>query len=259
MSDRAYGFGWKKDKLDPRDMVFGITHTPSKLPGFVSLRDQMPPVYDQGNLGSCTGNGIAAIMQYAEIQGYDKAGKLVPSRLFIYYHERELEDTIDEDDGAEIRDGLKVVAHRGVPPETYWPYDISKFADKPPERAEHEAGKHEAIQYASVVPGAGAPMRAAMAAGYPVVFGFSVPESFESLSTNDPVLNLPKPNEQFVGGHCVVAVGYDFTRHQFPMNVVECRNSWGDSWGEAGHFYMDAAYFNNRNLTSDFWVVKKAS
>lgn len=259
MTHRIQGFGWKKDKPDPRDHVFGITHAPSKIPARFSLRDRMPPVYDQDQLGSCTGNGVAAIMQYAEIQGYDSAGGLIPSRLFIYFHERELEGTINEDAGAEIRDGLKVVAHRGVPPETMWPYDIDRFTERPPELAEQEAHKHEAIRYASIIPGAGAPMRAAMAAGYPVVFGFSVPESWDGLSQADPVLAMPRPDEQFIGGHCVVATGWDFTRHEFPVDVVECRNSYGPSWGEAGYFYMDRNYFNNRNLTSDFWVVRKAS
>ena len=59
----------------------------------------------------------------------------VPSRLFIYYNERVIEGTVDTDSGAQIRDGIKVVAKQGVPPETDWPYDIAKFADKPPAKA----------------------------------------------------------------------------------------------------------------------------
>ncbi|MDA7573761.1 hypothetical protein N8751_00605 [bacterium] len=35
------------------------------------------------------------------------------------------------------------------------------------------------------------------------------------------------------------------------------RNSWGVNWGDQGYFYMPYKYMTNKNLCSDFWVVKK--
>jgi C1A family cysteine protease len=253
----SMGFGWKKDPLDPRDVVFGVTHQPHALAASRSLREQMPPVYDQGELGSCTANAIAACMQFADSMQYENVGPL--SRLFIYYHERLMEGTVNDDSGAFIRDGLKVVAKVGVPPETEWPYEPSKFAEPPPPPVEHDAGQHRAIRYARVRPGVGAPLRSAIASGHPVVFGFSVPAAFETLNAEDPVLHLPRQGEAFIGGHAVVATGWDFTRTRFDVNVIEVRNSWSESWGDAGYFYMDAQWFTDQSLTSDFWVIQKVS
>jgi C1A family cysteine protease len=252
------GLGWRKDQLDPRDHIYAVTQEDlTRLPKHHSVRDKMPGVYDQGQLGSCTGNAIAGAMEYNQIQaGQDP---ITPSRLYIYWHEREMEGTVSQDAGAEIRDGLKVVANLGVPPESDWPYDISRFADPPPSPAETDAALHKATSYKSIQPGPGAPMRTALAQGHPVVFGFVVIEAFESLDPSNPVLRLPQRGDRYVGGHAVLAVGYDFTRQRFPVNVVEVRNSWGTSWGEDGYFYMDAQYFNNQQLTSDFWVVSSAT
>ena len=57
------------------------------LPPKVSLRAQMPPVFDQGQLGSRTANSIGAILEFNELKQKEKdAG--TPSRLFIYYNAR---------------------------------------------------------------------------------------------------------------------------------------------------------------------------
>jgi C1A family cysteine protease len=95
------------------------------LPISVDLRGKMPPVYDQGALGSCTGNALACAFEY------DDKNIFQPSRLFIYYNERNIEGTVSSDSGALISDGIKSLETYGVCPETLGPYDISKFADKP--------------------------------------------------------------------------------------------------------------------------------
>jgi C1A family cysteine protease len=253
-------YGWRPDLPDHRDKLYGCEReilAPSRLPKVFSLRDEMPPVYDQGQLGSCTGNGIAAVLEHAEtIQS-------TPSRLFIYYSEREIEGTIEQDSGAQIRDGIKVVASLGAPPETDWPYDIARFAEKPPAQAYADAKKHEAIEYLRVLPGTpGSPIRTPIYKGHPVVFGFSVPERFESPNWNPATELLPLPEgEGIIGGHCVVCIGWDFSLTRFPVNAFEIRNSWGAGWGDQGHFWMDARwlYDPSRGLSSDMWVIDKAA
>ncbi len=84
-----------------------------------------------------------------------------------------------------------------------------------------------------------------------MVFGFSVYESFESDSVaSTGVVPMPSPNEQLLGGHAVVLVGYDDTK-----KVWIVRNSWGTNWGQAGYFTMPYAYLTNSNLASDFWTI----
>lgn len=252
------GLGYRPDLPDPRDTVFGVTHSPSKLPLQVDLEPQMPGVYDQLQLGSCTGNGIAACMQFEELMQHQPITG-TPSRLYIYWHERYYEGTVDSDAGAQIRTGMKVVAKLGVPPETDWPYDPAQFKVKPPVAAEADAGRHMAVQYARLVPGVGASLRACLASAHPFVFGFSVPQELDELTPGQPVLHYPGPGTQFIGGHCVVCVGYDYSMKEFGEPMFKIRNSWGPDWADAGHFWMPARFLGDRQLSSDFWTIRKVS
>jgi C1A family cysteine protease len=264
-SRKTSHYGWQPDLPDPRDRIFNLEETisrPSALPPKVDLSPQMPPIYDQGQLGSCTGNGIARVLEYEQIRQGEPA--VTPSRLFIYYNERVIEGTVNQDSGAQIRDGIKVVAQEGAPPEPEWPYSDANpgpFDQKPPPQVYHDATQHEALVYKRVLLGGpGAPLQSALAAGCPVVFGFSVPGSFEDGSwdpTIDP-LPVPGPTETFIGGHCVVLSGYDFSRTRFSDSAFQCENSWGPKWGMNGRFWMDAHWFDaSAGLASDFWVIRK--
>ncbi|MDT5165926.1 MAG: hypothetical protein QOC88_2820 [Mycobacterium sp.] len=256
------GYGWRPQLPDSRDFAYAPRLT--SLPPEHDLRPQMPPIYDQGQLGSCTGNAIAGAMEYER----DRQGltDFVPSRLFVYYNERALEGTVSNDSGAQIRDGIKVVNTEGVCPETLWPYDIGMFAVKPPKRCYVAATKDTAVQYEAIHTLGG--LKDAIASNLPVVFGFTVYESFESQAVAQTgVVPLPDPrHEKPVGGHAVVAVGYSD-----PKNHLIVRNSWGASWGDHGYFYMPYQYLtgsrasadstpvNHAHLASDFWAIQAVS
>ena len=62
---------------------------------------------------------------------------------------------------------------------------------------------------------------------------------------------MPKPNEAAVGGHAVLAVGYNDTQQRFVV-----RNSWGTGWGQKGYFTMPYAYLTDPNLSDDFWTIR---
>jgi C1A family cysteine protease len=244
-------FGWRKDSPDMRDFLLAVE--PAKaLPSSASLRKQMPPVYDQGQLGSCTANSIGAILEFNEMN-QKETDAATPSRLFIYYNERAMEGTIPQDSGAEIRDGIKSVAQLGAPPETLWPYDISRFARKPPAKAYKEALKHEAVRYARV-PQTTISIQNVLASGYPISFGFTVYESFESDVGSNGIVPMPQANEKTLGGHAVVAIGYKTITGQL---YFECRNSWGVGWADSGYFWMPASYVTSSSLASDFWVIEQ--
>jgi C1A family cysteine protease len=207
-------------------------------------------VYDQGQLGSCTANAIAGALEFDQIKEADKT-IFTPSRLFIYYNERTMEHTVNTDSGAQIRDGIKSVGSIGAPPETDWPYDITKFADRPPAKAFTDAPLGKALQYQRV-PQVLNQMKGCLASGYPFVFGFTVYESFESqqVATNG-IVPMPAAGEKVLGGHAVVAVGYEDNSQRFIV-----RNSWGPGWGMKGYFTMPYAYLTDSNLSDDFWTVR---
>ena len=248
------GYGWIRDLPDDRDFVYGapLVRFPQGLPPSIDRRSECPPVYDQGQLGSCTGNGIAGAIEFDQRKQGTK--EFTPSRLFIYYNERVIEGTVDHDAGAQIRDGIKAVAKVGAPPETDWPYDIAKFAQRPPPLAYSDAKQDLVSSYSRVVQDA-TQMRGCLAEGYPFVFGFTVYQSFESASVAQTgIVPMPGTGEAVLGGHCVVAVGYDDTKRQFIV-----RNSWGTGWGLNGYCLMPYEYLINPRLASDFWTIRSVT
>jgi C1A family cysteine protease len=250
-------YGWIPDIPDQRDHGYAAPPL-ARLPSSVDLRRGFPPVYDQGDLGSCTANAIAGAFQFTrrkEKQGPD----FVPSRLFIYYNERVIEGTVNEDSGAMLRDGMKVVAKLGVCPEQSrppaagdWPYDVAKFAAKPPPVCYRVALRHQLLRYQRVARSL-SQMKGCLAQGYPFVFGFSVYQGFESQQvarTGD--VPLPAPGEKALGGHAVVAVGYDDASQRFLF-----RNSWGARWGKKGYGTLPYAYLAEADLADDFWTMRQ--
>src|SRR4030095_223629 len=75
------------------------------FPPKVDLRRRCPRAYNQGQIGSCTANAIAAAIEFDRKK--QKLRDFISSRLFIYYNERSIEHSIPLDNGAQIRDGIK--------------------------------------------------------------------------------------------------------------------------------------------------------
>jgi C1A family cysteine protease len=61
-------------------------------------------------------------------------------------------------------------------------------------------------------------------------------------------------NERQLGGHAVMAVGYD-DENQWLIVM----NSWGASWGDKGFFYLPYEYITNNNLSDDFWTIRQVT
>jgi C1A family cysteine protease len=247
----THAFGWVPDVPDQRDYLYAAPHDVlAALPPSVDLTPQCPPVYDQGQLGSCTANAIGGALEFdADKQGI--AGYTTPSRLFIYYNERVMEHSVASDAGAQIRDGVKSVATLGACPETEWPYVIDEFAVQPPAQCYTDATQHRAIAYQRVARTL-TQMQGCLAAGYPFVLGITVYESFESPQVAQTgVVPMPAPTEQVLGGHAVLAVGYDNGAQAFRV-----RNSWGTGWGQAGYFTLPYQYVLETGLASDFWTIR---
>ena len=243
-------YGWLPDLPDHRDFFYAAPVEPAGVPPTkADLRPQCPPVYDQGQLGSCTANAIAAAIEFDRLK--QKLNDFTPSRLFIYYNERVIEHSVDSDSGAQIRDGIKSTAKQGDCPESEWPYVIAKFKSKPPKNCYSDALKYKVVLYQRVMQIL-SQLKGCLASGYPFVFGFTVYESFESAQVaRTGHASLPKTGEPVIGGHAVVGVGYDDVRQWFVV-----RNSWGGQWGMKGYFTLPYTYVTDDNLASDFWTIR---
>jgi C1A family cysteine protease len=239
-------YHWVRDKIDTRDHPYRLTNVTQA--DIVDLRQYCSAIENQGNLGSCTGQAIAGAI---ELINKRNGRNFDVSRLFIYYYERLLEGTVNYDSGAYIRDGIRATYNYGAPLENLWPYNINKFRTMPPSTAIADGAKRKVTSYErasdfnAVVD--------AIGNGYPVIIGFKVYTSFETISVARTGI-MPYPNtsrERLLGGHAVLLVGYNKTN-----NTFIARNSWGAGWGDRGYFYMPFQVIQNTNMSSDFWVIK---
>lgn len=250
-------FGWQPDHPDGRDklieweLVAPTTITKMDL----STDPAMPPIWDQLQIGSCTAHGTGRCYAFARAK-HLALPPTTPSRLFIYYFERYIEGSTATDSGAQIRDGFKVLNTMGVPPETEWPYgDGSAFAIKPNAATVADALNHEVTKYTRLAYGCPSlyHIKNALAAGFPIAFGFTVYSSFMGDTVaKTGIMPMPKSSESVEGGHCVAAVGFDDSKR-----LLKCANSWNTTWGDQGYFYMPYDYLQVK-YCSDFWQAQVA-
>ena len=250
-------YGWVADLPDSRDHFYSApAPVRSTLPTRTDLRPQCPPVYDQGPIGSCTGNAVAAAIEFDRKK--QSLPDFVSSRLFIYYNERVIEHTTQSDSGAQIRDGIKTIATQGACNEgnsnNEWPYLTNLVTERPRPACYDAALKYRAVEYQRIVRDL-AQMKSCLASGYPFVFGFTVYQSFEDEEVaHTGHAPMPTPQEAVVGGHAVLAVGYDDANGTFLV-----RNSWGTDWGMEGYFTLPYDYLRQPQLSDDFWTVRVVS
>jgi C1A family cysteine protease len=254
-------FGWVPDRPDQRDYLYSAIRPVVRLPKKIDLKEFCSIVENQEALGSCTANALAGNLEYLDKKGITKNNtpRRWPeasygvyedvSRLFIYYNERVLEGTADYDSGASLRDGIKTLRKQGACWEKTWPYVIERFTRKPSKKCYLEAKKHRIESYHRI--NSLLEMLTCLAEGYPFVFGFTVYESFQSQKVaRTGVAQMPKKKEKVLGGHAVMAAGYNQSQKRFLV-----RNSWGSEWGKDGYFTMPYEYLET--LSADFWTIRR--
>lgn len=254
-----YKLGWLPDVPDTRDIPFAaIFRVPRKLPARADLRASCSPVEDQGNLGSCTAQALVGALEFLELKSRkieNRQSKIANSfadlsRLFVYYNERAAGGTVQEDSGAMLRTGIKTLKALGVCREKLWPYEIGRFTVKPTAVCFTEAADHQVTAYQRLADLN--EMKACLAMGLPFVFGFAVYEHVMSAAVaRTGNIRLPGKGERMLGGHAVMAVGYDDN-----AKTILWRNSWGAAWGQDGYGQMPYAYLENRELSDDFWCIQ---
>lgn len=260
LSPSGRKYAYKPDSKDVRDLVVAEhVPIPTKLPPAFSLADFLGAVKDQGQLGSCTGNAYAGIREFLAKKYQKEDVKLSP--LYIYYREREYENSVSEDSGAEPRDGCRTLVNFGVCTEEHDPYLIENFTQKPTEQMDEEAAdfKIGAYHRARSVD----EIKTGLASGYCPSIGFDVFESFEDTDTAQTgELKFPADGEQPIGGHEVYAFGYDDNHSCLDgsTGALQIRNSWGEGWGVSmtpdgvrGNFWMPYTYVDQH--VSDIWFI----
>jgi C1A family cysteine protease len=233
----------KRQKYDKRDFLFSKFKDTIIVPPLIDMRNSMPPIYDQLQLGSCSANSSTSY----DVFLYNN--KIDLSRLFQYYMVRKIEGTVNEDSGATNRDNVKSINKNGICEELLIPYDISKFTISPKEEAIINAKQYTISSYVAL--NNLSDIKQALALSKPVILGMDVFESFESNEiAKTGKMPMPLPIEQNLGGHSVLVVGYVDAD-----SYLIIKNSWGSAWGDNGYFYMPYEYL--ASYTFDYWIMNK--
>lgn len=243
-------FSVMKDTDDNRDILYSNRHIVDLqfLPKSIDLRSKCSPIVDQGQLGSCTANSLASGLREFMLINYEHFPFVRLSRLYLYWWERYLEGTVNEDSGASLRDGMKVLKNNGVCPEDIRPYDINSFIDTPTDTENIQAKKY-------IIPGYQRlsslnDIKHAVFNNHPVAFSIILYESFESSVKSDGLIPIPQLDEQELGGHAMCIVGYN---NEYNGGVLIVRNSWGTDWGNNGYCFLPYKMYK---YIMDAWTIK---
>jgi C1A family cysteine protease len=281
-----YATGWLRDFPDLRDYNTASTEVSEKrkkagqdrsikdmlhkigvqknksLPEKFDLSEWCSPIEDQQDLGSCTANAGAALLEYFEKKSYGRY--IDASRLFLYKTTRNLLKK-NGDTGAYLRTTMQAIRLFGIVPEEYWPYTIDTYDDEPPSFCYSYAQNYRAISYYRLDSNGTTGqqlldrIKTHIGAGLPSMFGFTVYRSIsEAQSTGD--IPFPLKEEKVVGGHAIVAVGFDDNR-KMPNcgnnGALKIRNSWGTGWGQEGYGWLPYSYVLE-GLAVDWWSLMQS-
>jgi C1A family cysteine protease len=263
----------KHKRLGEKDSVKGMLkkiglskQQRSELPVAIDLREWCSPIEDQGELGSCTAHAGVGVVEYFEKRAFGK--HIDASRLFLYKVTRNLMN-MTGDTGAFLRTTMEALVLFGVPPEEYCSYAIADFDKEPNAFLYAFAQNYQTISYYRLDP-PGIPrdellnrIKTFLAAGLPSLFGFTVYSSIEQAAVTGKI-PYPIPREKALGGHAMVAIGYDdkmkikntYPEAQETTGAMLIRNSWGTAWGEKGYGWLPYAYVS-KGLAIDWWSLLK--
>ena len=284
---KPFKFGWIHEFPDIRDysaqheqiapllkgMKMASAPKTAKLPQAIDLREHCSPVEHQMNLGSCTANAGVGLVEYFERVAFGK--HVDASRLFLYKTTRNLLHWTG-DTGAYIRSTIGAMVLFGVPPEEYWPYTDKPgagpdgFDREPPAFLYAFGSSYKPIRYYKLdMPGSSKAqalesIKTHLAGKFPSIFGFTVYSSLEE-AEDTGMIAFPSTQDSVLGGHAVIAVGYDDTlkiknskNSQETRGAFLIRNSWGTGWGDKGYGWLPYEYML-KGLAVDWWTIIKQS
>lgn len=196
------------------------------------LRHLFGPARDQGTRPTCVAFATSDVHAAARVM------REPLSVEHLYYHAVQRTPGGHPDVGVNLRTILHALLHDGQAAEGGWPYmdklppDLAAW--KPPVTA---TPVHRCASTIAKSPTTAICTHLDM--GLPVLLALTITEAFYSPNADGIV--TPTANDPKAASHAVVAVAYGTQAKQQHILV---RNSWGESWGLAGHAWLPSTYLD---------------
>lgn len=210
------------------------------LPLWIDLRQNegCPKILNEETLNCSGSNALSNIIRF----WLRKQGKIEyqPSRLYMYYFGRLLDNNTEYDSGVCLKKLFKGIEKFGICSEKNWPYDIDKFNIKPDSDIPKENINN--FKYYSVKNNINE-LKLILSYGYPIICMLNF---FDNNSSSE-IIEFPKnkKNKKF---KTISIYGY-----RNSSNMFICMNSVGTEWGEKGFFYVPYKYMTKYGY--DFYTI----
>lgn len=209
----------------------------------VDYRKNLPPVWNQGNLGSCTcASSCWGFKAYQEIEQGDFPNHGL-SVAYLYSLAKN-NDGDPSQPGSQLKVVMKMLQQYGVCTEDKYPYNVltrDYNLPLPPAELNTEAANYKINTYAQICDSTDATdnrklearidkLRQAILNEGPIEIAIIVTDNFMNLP---PDYILEFPEGRILGGHALCLCGFNDQKELFIV-----RNTWSENWGDKGYCYM---------------------
>ena len=247
-------FGLKKSKIEPHEHFVSFNYEKIDIPNKCNLKHRVKQIYDQKNMNACSANATANLLSIV-----DKDNKLNCniSRMYLYFCTRWIDNNMIlpvQDSGGTLKSTIDAISrYRYVDEDKVYPYFEHLVNDIPYKHVFEDAFKHKSpiTSYRQIIPSKHAIKYILYKLEQSILFGMSIYTNFLDITKENDILGMPKTEDEFLGYHAVLIVGYDDETETFDI-----LNSHGSDWGDDGYFRMKYEYILNPNLCFEFYCVQ---
>ena len=248
-------FGWFGQDEDTehqeQDILLSTTKTSERLssqnlPSKVDLTNNLPPIGNQGQYGTCVAWAVAyncRTFLYSKQKGLSKSQLKNASNQFS---PKDLFWSIDDSykgsgcNGTNFEYAFDVMIKRGVATQNDVPYTNLGNCTKNTSQGSATAGNYKIKSFRQIKVDKQT-IKEYLANGQLVVFGAQLGDEFMNANSSSVLYSQTYGYTGQHAYHAMVCSGYDDSKGS--NGAFRVVNSWGENWGDDGYIWVDENFF----------------